>query len=70
MTEPKSCPKCNGTMVEGWLSEKRSYGSRPIYELASAKDVPVQMQHKDQPPSREVIFMRCESCGFVEIYAA
>ena len=67
MADQKKCPKCSGTMTSGFLRERRQYGNNQY--LWSPQDEPA-FPVKGAPSNRhEVIFYRCDACGFLELYA-
>jgi len=67
MPEPKTCPKCSGTMALGALKEIGHYGSSR-YEWAPQDDAPFPV--KGMPGKRRAaVAYRCEQCGYLELYA-
>ncbi len=67
MDESKQCPKCNGSMAQGYLKEIGNCGNpRNVFAPANEPPFPV----KGAPSQRrEIIVWRCEKCGFLEMYA-
>lgn len=67
MTEPKTCPKCSGNMVQGFMKEIGHYGNSP-YLFAPPIEPPFQARGVPSQ-RREILLYRCETCGFLEFYA-
>lgn len=70
MAQSKHCPKCNGTMVEGFTIDQ-TYGSMAVpswVEGAPERSVwtGVKLGGKAK---LDVATWRCRSCGFLEHYA-
>ena len=67
MGDNKECPKCAGSMAQGYLKEIGNYGnSRSVFAPANEPAFPV----KGTPMQRrEIILYRCGTCGFLEMYA-
>ena len=75
MAEAKTCPKCNGAMIQGKILKTNEYTARGQYMYVFAAD-------DEQGPDLSKIFsgkplsnsrkplvaFSCESCGFVEFY--
>lgn len=75
MPEPKTCPKCNGTMAQGRIMQYNQYAAGGQYMYVFAPD-------DDPGPSLGQIFSGktgskarkglaafcCENCGFTEFY--
>ena len=67
----RDCPKCQGTMAEGFIKDM---GHGAIYASEWVEGAPeqsfwtggVKARGKEQRP---VITFRCEKCGFLEFYA-
>ena len=70
MARSKTCPRCQGSMTEGFLLDQ-GQGSRSVIkwvEGAPQKSIWVGVRLGNQQPI-EVATWRCASCGFLESYA-
>jgi predicted nucleic-acid-binding Zn-ribbon protein len=74
MTEPKTCPKCNGTMTQGRIMRYNEYAGRKyMYVFApdddSGPDLSKMFTGKPLSKSRRaLVSFCCEQCGFTEFY--
>ena len=74
MTEPKTCPKCNGTMTQGRIMRYNEYaGGKYMYVFApdddSGPDLSKMFSGKPFSKSRKaLVAFCCEQCGFTEFY--
>lgn len=67
MAESKQCGKCNGPMKPGSFKRVGNYGNS---EFQWAADGEPPFPVKGQATGRlEVIWYRCEQCGYLELYA-
>ena len=75
MTEPKTCPKCNGTMTQGRIMRYNEYaGGKYMYVFApdddSGPDLSKMFSGKPLSKSRKaLVAFCCEQCGFTEFYS-
>jgi len=65
-----SCPKCDGTMSQGFMLDN-SYGGNLVGTWVAGHPeksfwTKIKAPSKDQIP---VAAFRCESCGFLEFFA-
>ena len=70
MARSRTCPKCQGSMSEGFLLDQ-TYGSRGVsswVEGAPEKSIWVGVKLHGRKPI-EIATWRCGSCGFLESYA-
>lgn len=70
MRAPTRCPKCEGSMAEGFIMGE-SYGMKTVTtwqagEPESSIWTGVKQKKKDQ---RVVLTWRCSRCGYLENYA-
>jgi len=75
MTEAKTCPKCNGAMIQGKILKTNEYTARGQYMYVFAaddeqgSDLSKIFSGKPLSNSRKpLVAFSCESCGFVEFY--
>lgn len=64
-----SCPKCQGTMSEGFVADRVHNFTQ--FESEWSKGTPIRsfwggFKNKTRIP---IVVYRCESCGFLESYA-
>jgi len=76
MTEPKTCPKCNGAMTQGRIMKHNEYSARNQYLYVFAPDddpgpdLSKLFSAKPMSKSRKgLVAFACEQCGFTEFYA-
>ena len=66
-----SCPKCNGSMSEGFIVDQGDYGSAHVSTFQSGEPRKSfwtgLKQSKDNQV--EIKTLRCNNCGFLESYA-
>jgi hypothetical protein len=70
MAQAKECPKCAGTMVNGYMVD-RTHGGATVsswVEGAPQKSVWVGLKLTGLTPI-EITTWRCRRCGFIESYA-
>jgi predicted nucleic-acid-binding Zn-ribbon protein len=64
------CPKCGGSMEEGFLIENDHGGSRSVSQWqAGAPEKSFWLGIKKRDPQYPIRSMRCGRCGFLENYA-
>ena len=77
MSDPRTCPKCNGAMTQGRIMKYNEYAASNQYMYVFAPD-------NDSGPDLSKIFSGkplskgrkalvafcCENCGFTEFYGA
>ena len=75
MAEAKTCPKCNGAMIQGKILKTNEYTARGQYMYVFAADdeqgpdLSKMFSGKPLSNSRKpLVAFSCESCGFVEFY--
>jgi predicted nucleic-acid-binding Zn-ribbon protein len=75
MAEAKTCPKCNGAMVQGRILKYNEYTARGQYmyvfaaDEESGPDLSKMFSGKPLSKSRKpLVAFSCENCGFVEFY--
>jgi len=67
----KICPKCEGSMTEGFLIDKGHGGSRSVsswLEGVPERSFWMGIKLRGRAPL-EVATWRCDRCGFLESYA-
>jgi predicted nucleic-acid-binding Zn-ribbon protein len=70
MHKPSSCPKCQGSMSEGFVVDN-THGGRAVsswVEGAPNKSFWVGVSLSGKEPV-EIVTYRCNRCGFLESYA-
>ena len=70
MPQLKQCPKCTGSMAEGFVVDA-THGSAAVstwVEGAAEKSVWTGVKLSGRPRS-EIVAWRCNRCGFLEHYA-
>ena len=70
MARSNSCPKCRGSMTEGFVIDN-AHGGRMVstwLEGAPAKSIWLGVKLDGKKPI-EITTLRCASCGFLESYA-
>lgn len=70
MARTKTCPKCQGSMSEGFIVDN-GHGTRTVaawVEGAPEKSIWTGLKLKGRTPV-EIATWRCASCGFLENYA-
>lgn len=70
MARPRTCPKCQASMVEGFVIDQ-THGGRAVsswLEGAPYKSMWLGIRLKGKTPI-EIATWRCSSCGFLESYA-
>lgn len=70
MHKPGACPKCQGSMSEGWVIDKtdNARGIASWVEGAPEKSFWVGVKLGGKTPV-EIKTWRCSRCGFLESYA-
>ena len=71
MQQSKQCPKCSGTMVDGYVVDKGDYGSVSVpnwREGEPKKSIWVGLKLGKTTPLQITTF-RCRRCGYLESYA-
>jgi hypothetical protein len=72
-TDPIQCPKCNGVMVQGFIVDWYSGGTRRVSNWAEGAPVKSTWLGMSFPAKGEkyisVGTFRCSVCGFLESYA-
>ena len=75
MAEAKTCPKCNGVMVQGRIMRVNEFSARNQYMYVFAlddepgPDLSKMFSGKPVSKSRKaLIAFCCEQCGFTEFY--
>jgi hypothetical protein len=73
MTEPKTCPKCNGAMTQGRIMKYNENSARDQYLYVFAPDdekspsLSEAFSGKPMSKSRKpLVAFACEQCGFTE----
>ena len=71
MTQSKQCPKCSGSMAEGFVVDATHGGAAVSswVEGAPEKSVWTGLKLTGRPRS-EIATWRCNRCGFLEHYAS
>ena len=76
MTEPKTCPKCNGAMTQGRIMKYNEYSApnQYLYVFApdddSGPDLSKMFSGKPLSKGRKaLVAFACNECGFTEFYA-
>ena len=68
-TSPQQCPKCNGRMEQGFVLD-HTYGGRLVSRWApGAPQKSFWNGTKLPDDSVPIGSFRCESCGYLELYA-
>ena len=65
------CPKCNGSMTEGFIVDRGDYGTAHVstYQAGEARKsiwTGLKQRKEDQ---FDVTSLRCNRCGYLENYA-
>jgi len=71
MARSKICPKCQGSMAEGFVIDN-GYGRRDVstwFQGAPRRSIWGNIKLWGSAPL-EIATWRCEGCGFLESYAA
>jgi predicted nucleic-acid-binding Zn-ribbon protein len=75
MTEAKTCPKCNGTMIQGRIIRRNEFAARGQYLYVFAPDddsgpeLSRMFSGKPLSKSRQaLVAFACDQCGFTEFY--
>ena len=66
-----SCPKCNGSMTEGFVVDQGDYGAAHVSRYqpgAPSRSFWTGLKQNAQEQV-EITTMRCNRCGFLEHYA-
>lgn len=76
MTEPKTCPKCNGVVMRGRIMKHNEYSARNQYlyvfapDEDSGSDLSKMFSGKPLSKGRKaLVAFACEQCGFTEFYS-
>jgi len=76
MPDPKTCPKCNGTMTQGRIMKFNEYSARNKYLYVFAPDEDsgsdLSKMFSGNPLSkgrRALVAYACDECGFTEFYS-
>jgi hypothetical protein len=67
---PTNCPKCNGSMMEGWMLD-HTHGAKLVSGWVAGKPEMGMwsgVKLKGQKPL-QIATWRCAACGFLESYA-
>lgn len=70
MPRPSGCPKCQGSMTEGFIIDN-SYGTRTVntwVEGEPTKSIWTGIKMLGRKPM-DITTWRCTRCGFLESYA-
>ena len=66
----KTCPRCSGEMVEGFVLDGRDHGSRAVSEWhAGPPQKSFWFGIKLSPKPLRIASFRCGRCGYLENYA-
>jgi predicted nucleic-acid-binding Zn-ribbon protein len=75
MAEAKTCPKCNGSMMQGGIMKINEYSASGQYMYAFSPDndpgPDLSKLFSGKPLSKyrkTLVAFCCEQCGFVEFY--
>jgi len=76
MPDPKTCPKCNGTMTQGRIMKFNEYSARNKYLYIFAPDEDsgpdLSRMFSGNPTSKgrkALVAFACDDCGFTEFYS-
>jgi len=76
MTDPKTCPKCNGMMTQGRIMKFNEYSARNKYLYVFAPDEDsspdLSKMFSGNPMSKgrkALVAFACDDCGFTEFYS-
>jgi len=76
MPDPKTCPKCNGSMSQGRIMKFNEYSARNKYLYVFAPDEDsgpdLSKMFSGNPLSKErkaLVAFACDDCGFTEFYS-
>jgi len=76
MPEPKTCPKCNGTMTRGRIMKHNEFavGNKHLYVFApdgdSGPDLSKLSSWNSTSNGRKaMVAFACDDCGFTEFYS-
>ena len=66
-----SCPKCNGSMSEGFIVDEGSYGTASVSTYQSGQPSVSYWTglKQDKKAQIAVTTLRCNRCGYLENYA-
>jgi hypothetical protein len=72
MTQPTTCPKCNGSMEPGLMLDRKDWATELQVRWVGGEPTPKTffggLNLKDQEPL-PVTTYRCEGCGYLESFA-
>ena len=66
-----NCPKCNGSMSEGFVVDHGDYGAAHVSTFqrgAPSKSFWTGLK-QDKEEQFEIVSLRCNRCGYLEHYA-
>ena len=65
------CPKCNGSMTEGFIVDQGDYGSAHVstYQAGQPRRSIWTGLKQDKKQQFAIVTLRCERCGYLENYA-
>ena len=73
MTNPKTCPKCNGSMTSGKIMKHNevSLGNKPLYVFSADEDAGsgIASALKGAKSRKALVAFACDDCGFTEFYS-
>lgn len=76
MAQSKTCPKCNGVMIQGRIMKYNEYSPRDQYLYVFAPDddtgPDLSKMFSGKPLSKgrkALVAFACNECGFTEFYA-
>ena len=66
-----SCPKCGGSMSEGFVVDHGDYGSAHVstYQAGEPRKSIWTGLKQNKEEQFEIVTLRCNRCGYLENYA-
>ena len=66
-----SCPKCNGSMTEGFIVDQGDYGTAHVstFQAGAPRKSFWTGLKQNKEDQLAVTTLRCNRCGFLESYA-
>lgn len=67
MEKTKKCPKCDGSFTKGIIVDR--YYVRHYSDTEWAESINNKLLKQDIKNRKKIASYRCESCGYLELYA-
>lgn len=67
----RNCPKCSGSMSEGFIVDHGDYGATHVSTFQAGEPARNFWTGTKQSPEDQfaIVTMRCNRCGYLESYA-